>query len=184
MAEVVAGGGIYGRALKIADEWPEPGSTAGGGLRQQAPEVLKSHLAGIPTSPGLAARFSRSGVLWIPPVSFSADPRVVRQGLERFSEIDIPDCIAANLRTVSQLLLACEEVWMTGPERIASFAFGEIRSPPAVPVPNFSRTNTPPSETTSRRPSRRPISPTAWKPSSPFPERCEWIPYSSPGTVN
>lgn len=84
-------------------------------MRRQAPAILKSHLADIPTSPGLAALFPRSGVPWIPLVSFSADPRVVRYGLERFSEIDIPDCIAVNLRIVSHLLLACAEVWTTGP---------------------------------------------------------------------
>lgn len=78
MAEVMTGGGICGRARKIPDEWPEPGATAGGGTRRHAPAVLKSHPAGIPTSSRLAALVSRSGVLWIPLVSFSADPRVVR----------------------------------------------------------------------------------------------------------
>lgn len=63
MAEVMAGGGIYGRALKIPDEWPEPGATAGGGVRRQAPAVLKSHLVDIPTRPGQAALFSGSGMV-------------------------------------------------------------------------------------------------------------------------
>ncbi|MEU6200471.1 hypothetical protein [Streptomyces sp. NPDC047061] len=45
----------------------------------------------------------------------SADPRVAGYGLERFSEIDIPGCVAANRRIVSQLLPAREELRMTGP---------------------------------------------------------------------
>ncbi|MFF4115893.1 hypothetical protein ACFY0P_20790 [Streptomyces sp. NPDC001714] len=74
----------------------------------RAPAVLRSHLGDIPTCPG-------PGVLWIPPASFSADPRVAGHGLERFSEIGIPGCIAANRRIISELLLIRERVRMTGP---------------------------------------------------------------------
>ncbi|MEU6200472.1 hypothetical protein [Streptomyces sp. NPDC047061] len=52
---VAAGGGIYGRALKIPDGKPEPGAAAGEGVRRQAPSVRKSHLGDIPTCPCLAA---------------------------------------------------------------------------------------------------------------------------------
>ncbi|MER7841279.1 hypothetical protein ABTY98_36715 [Streptomyces sp. NPDC096040] len=51
---------------------------------------------------------------WIPVASFSADPQVARYGPEGFSEIDITGCVAANHRIISQLLLAREEVRMTG----------------------------------------------------------------------
>ncbi|MFJ8490343.1 hypothetical protein ACIRBZ_18580 [Streptomyces sp. NPDC094038] len=69
----------------------------------------------LPSRRALRDIFSRSSVLWIPPASFAADPWVAGYGLERFAEIDIPSCIAANRRIISQLLLACEEVRMTGP---------------------------------------------------------------------
>ena len=50
---------MYGRALKIPDGRPKPGedagADAGGGVRRQAPAVLKSHLGDIPTCPCLPA---------------------------------------------------------------------------------------------------------------------------------
>ncbi|MEU9412619.1 hypothetical protein AB0E08_43955 [Streptomyces sp. NPDC048281] len=52
---VASDGDIYGRSLKIPDGRPEPGADAGGGVRRQAPAVLKSHLGDIPTCPCLAA---------------------------------------------------------------------------------------------------------------------------------
>ncbi|MEU9454326.1 hypothetical protein [Streptomyces sp. NPDC048277] len=69
----------------------------------------------LPSRRALRDIFSRTSVLWVPLASFSADPRVARYGLERLSEIDVPGCIAANRRIISQLLLASDEVRMTGP---------------------------------------------------------------------
>ncbi|MFF5138888.1 hypothetical protein ACFY6U_03895 [Streptomyces sp. NPDC013157] len=68
----------------------------------------------LPSRRALRDLFSGSGVPWIPLATFSADPQVAGYGLERFSEIDIAGRIAANLRIISQLLLAREEVRMTG----------------------------------------------------------------------
>ncbi|MFF7467365.1 hypothetical protein [Streptomyces sp. NPDC008092] len=52
---VASDGDIYGRALRIPDGSPEPGADAAGGVRRQAPTVLKSRLGDIPTCPCLAA---------------------------------------------------------------------------------------------------------------------------------
>ncbi|MER5795333.1 hypothetical protein [Streptomyces sp. NPDC001980] len=59
----------------------------------------------LPSRRALRDLFFRSNVLGIPLASFSVDPQVTGCGLERFAEIDIPGCIAANRRIISQLLL-------------------------------------------------------------------------------
>ncbi|GGN00535.1 hypothetical protein [Streptomyces fuscichromogenes] len=69
----------------------------------------------LPSRRVLRDIFSRSSVLWIPLASLSTDPQVSRYGLEKFSEIDIRGCVAANRRIISQLRLARAEVHMTGP---------------------------------------------------------------------
>ena len=99
-----------------------PASTFDGVLDGRASAPAPSRAVAVPVDYGrLPSRralrdiFSGSSVLWIPPASFSVDPQVARYGLERFAEIDIPRSIAENRRIISQLLLAREEVRMTGP---------------------------------------------------------------------
>ncbi|MFJ9559276.1 hypothetical protein ACIRQQ_04425 [Streptomyces fuscichromogenes] len=138
----------------------------------------------LPSRRELRDIFSGSGVLWIPLASFSPDPQVARYGLEKFSEIDIRECVAANRRIISQLLLAREEVRMTGPG--ADLA---IRLPERLQLSGRTRPELLPDEHstigTHFEVAMSPTDPAAVStPISRFPERCGWIPYSSPDAVN
>ncbi|MGX9887878.1 hypothetical protein [Streptomyces sp. NPDC002276] len=69
----------------------------------------------LPTRLELRDIFARSSVLWISLASFSGELGVAKYAVERFSEIDLIGAVAANRRVISQLLLAREEVRMSGP---------------------------------------------------------------------
>ncbi|WP_427924385.1 hypothetical protein [Streptomyces sp. cg40] len=59
--------------------------------------------------------FARSSVLWISLASFSGELDVAKYAIERFADIDLSGAVAANRRVITQLLLARDEVRMSGP---------------------------------------------------------------------
>lgn len=69
----------------------------------------------LPSRRALRDVLAGTSVLWISLASFSPDLDVAKYALERFAEIDIPHSVAMNRRVITQLLLAGEEVTVSGP---------------------------------------------------------------------
>jgi hypothetical protein len=68
----------------------------------------------LPSRLELRDILSDSSVLWISLASFSSDLEVAKYALEKFAEIDLPGAVATNRRVVTQLLMAREEMRMSG----------------------------------------------------------------------
>ncbi|MEU6375043.1 hypothetical protein [Streptomyces sp. NPDC046909] len=69
----------------------------------------------LPSRLALRDIFARSSMLWISLASFSGELDVATYAIEKFADIDLSGAVAANRRVISQLLLAREEIRMTGP---------------------------------------------------------------------
>lgn len=69
----------------------------------------------LPSRLELRDVFARSSVLWISLASFSGELDVAKYAIEKFSDIDLRGAVAANRRVITQLLLAGEEIRMSGP---------------------------------------------------------------------
>lgn len=69
----------------------------------------------LPSRRTLRDILSATGVLWMSLASFSSDLESAKYALERFAEIDIPRSVTTNRRVITQLLLAREEVTLSGP---------------------------------------------------------------------
>lgn len=70
----------------------------------------------LPSRQALRDLFPVTSVLWMPLASFSSDLDTAKYAVERFSEVDVARAVAMNRRIVSRLLLAKEEVTMSGPD--------------------------------------------------------------------
>jgi hypothetical protein len=95
----------------------------------------------LPSRRALRDILSATSVLWIPLASFCSDLDTAKYGLERFAEIDIADSVATNRRIISQLLLADEEITMSGPGTEI-----EIRLPDNLQISSRTRTGLLPGE--------------------------------------
>lgn len=69
----------------------------------------------LPSRRTLRDILSTTSVLWISLASFSPDLEVAKYAIEKFAAIDIPRSVAMNRRVITQLLLAREEVTLSGP---------------------------------------------------------------------
>lgn len=70
----------------------------------------------LPSRQALREIFSAASVLWMPLASFSSDLDEAKYAIERFSEVDVAGAVAMNRRVVTRLLLAQEEVVLSGPD--------------------------------------------------------------------
>lgn len=69
----------------------------------------------LPSRRALRDILAKTSVLWMSLASFSSDLEAAKYAIEKFSEIDIPRSVAMNRRVLTQLLLAREEVALSGP---------------------------------------------------------------------
>lgn len=70
----------------------------------------------LPSRHELREILSASSVLWIPLASFSSDLDTAKYAVEMFAEVDVVRAVATNRRLTTQLLLAQEEVTLSGPD--------------------------------------------------------------------
>ncbi len=70
----------------------------------------------VPSSQLLRAKWAATSVLWLPLASFSSDLDTAKYSVEMFSELDVSQSVAMNRRVITRLLMAREEVTMTGPD--------------------------------------------------------------------
>ncbi len=70
----------------------------------------------LPSRQALRDLFATTSVLWMPLASFSSDLETAKYAIERFAQADVAGAVAMNRRVVSRLLLAREEVTMSGPD--------------------------------------------------------------------
>lgn len=70
----------------------------------------------LPSRQALREMFSEASVLWMPLASFSSDLDTAKYAIERFAEVDIARAVGMNRRVLTRLLLAHEEVTLSGPD--------------------------------------------------------------------
>lgn len=78
--------------------------------------VLPLDYGRLPSRRALREILSATSVLWIPLASFSSDLDTAKYAVERFSEIDVTRSVAVNRQIITRLLLAGEEVALSGPD--------------------------------------------------------------------
>ena len=69
----------------------------------------------LPSRRTLRDILSATSVLWMSLASFSPDVEAAKYAIEKFAEIDVSRSVAMNRRVITQLLLAREEVTLSGP---------------------------------------------------------------------
>ncbi|KHK49415.1 hypothetical protein PI87_25705 [Ralstonia sp. A12] len=70
----------------------------------------------VPSRQALRDTWSETAVLWLPLASFSSDLDAPKYSVEMFSEVDVFQSVAMNRRVITRLLMAREEITMTGPD--------------------------------------------------------------------
>jgi hypothetical protein len=70
----------------------------------------------VPSRQVLRDKWSATSVLWLPLASFTSDLETAKYSMEMFSEVDVSQSVAMNRRVITRLLMAREEITMTGPD--------------------------------------------------------------------
>lgn len=70
----------------------------------------------VPSRQALRETLSAAGVLWLPLASFSSDLEEAKYSVEIFSQVDVARTVAMNRRVITRLLMAREEVTLSGPD--------------------------------------------------------------------
>ncbi len=70
----------------------------------------------VPSRQTLRDKWSATSVLWLPLASFSSDLDTAKYSVEMFSDVDVSQSVAMNRRVITRLLMAHEEITMTGPD--------------------------------------------------------------------
>lgn len=84
--------------------------------RPQCAAILPLNYDRLPSRETLRRIFSATRVLWIPLASFSSDLGTAKYAIELFADLDLPRTVAMNRRVITRLLLASDEVTMSGPD--------------------------------------------------------------------
>lgn len=70
----------------------------------------------VPSRQTLRDTWSATSVLWLPLASFSSDLDAAKYSVKMFSEVDVSGSVAMNRRVITRLLMAREEITMSGPD--------------------------------------------------------------------
>lgn len=95
----------------------------------------------VPSRQALRETWSATGVLWLPLASFSSDLDAAKYSVEMFSEVDIAQSVALNRRVLTRLLLAREQITLSGPDTAL-----KVRLPEVLQVVGRTRLNLLPDE--------------------------------------
>ena len=70
----------------------------------------------VPSRATLREQWAATSVLWLPLASFSSDLDTAKYSVEMFSDVDVSTSVAMNRRVITRLLMAREEIIVTGPD--------------------------------------------------------------------
>jgi len=80
----------------------------------------------VPSRELLLEKWSATSILWLPLASFSSDLDTAKYSVEMFSEVDVSLSVAMNRRVITRLLMAREEITMTGPDTALTIRLPDV----------------------------------------------------------